>query len=123
MPKCRACFLPSFPVYGRLPTCWWRLRRHGHFLAICSFAFLQVGLAQEAGGQLGTGRRKLLVQSFVTSCPIPPLGYFIHDTVDIVASGQARASWEYLVHHIMVREKLIMWYRPGVSNLVSAPSF
>uniref|UniRef100_A0A2K6TB62 TLC domain containing 1 n=1 Tax=Saimiri boliviensis boliviensis TaxID=39432 RepID=A0A2K6TB62_SAIBB len=28
-------------------------------------------------------------------------GYFIHDTVDIVASGQARASWEYLVHHIM----------------------
>nr|KAF6289769.1 TLC domain containing 1 [Pipistrellus kuhlii] len=28
-------------------------------------------------------------------------GYFIHDTVDIVVSGQARASWEYLVHHVM----------------------
>lgn len=28
-------------------------------------------------------------------------GYFIHDTVDIVASRQARASWEYLVHHVM----------------------
>ncbi|XP_053426402.1 TLC domain-containing protein 1 isoform X2 [Nycticebus coucang] len=28
-------------------------------------------------------------------------GYFIHDTVDIVVSRQARASWEYLVHHIM----------------------
>lgn len=30
------------------------------------------------------------------------LGYFIHDTVDIVVSGQAQASWEYLVHHVMV---------------------
>ncbi|KAM5309211.1 TLC domain-containing protein 1 [Glossophaga mutica] len=28
-------------------------------------------------------------------------GYFIHDTVDIVVSRQARASWEYLVHHVM----------------------
>ncbi|XP_019065946.1 TLC domain-containing protein 1 isoform X3 [Fukomys damarensis] len=28
-------------------------------------------------------------------------GYFIHDTVDIVISHQARASWEYLVHHVM----------------------
>nr|XP_005003631.1 calfacilitin isoform X2 [Cavia porcellus] len=28
-------------------------------------------------------------------------GYFIHDTVDIVLSRQARASWEYLVHHVM----------------------
>ncbi|XP_069917244.1 TLC domain-containing protein 1 isoform X2 [Oryctolagus cuniculus] len=28
-------------------------------------------------------------------------GYFIHDTVDIVVSGQTRASWEYLVHHVM----------------------
>uniref|UniRef100_A0A8C9UPC6 TLC domain containing 1 n=1 Tax=Spermophilus dauricus TaxID=99837 RepID=A0A8C9UPC6_SPEDA len=28
-------------------------------------------------------------------------GYFIHDTVDIVVSHQARASWEYLVHHVM----------------------
>lgn len=31
-------------------------------------------------------------------------GYFIHDTVDIVVSKQTRASWEYLVHHVMVRE-------------------
>uniref|UniRef100_A0A8C2UZK4 TLC domain containing 1 n=1 Tax=Chinchilla lanigera TaxID=34839 RepID=A0A8C2UZK4_CHILA len=31
-------------------------------------------------------------------------GYFIHDTVDIVISRQARASWEYLVHHVMVSE-------------------
>lgn len=36
---------------------------------------------------------------------MPLLGYFIHDTVDIVVSGQARASWEYLVHHVMVRNK------------------
>ncbi|XP_075417429.1 TLC domain-containing protein 1 [Tenrec ecaudatus] len=28
-------------------------------------------------------------------------GYFIHDTVDIVLSHQTRASWEYLVHHVM----------------------
>uniref|UniRef100_A0A8C8UBG9 TLC domain containing 1 n=1 Tax=Peromyscus maniculatus bairdii TaxID=230844 RepID=A0A8C8UBG9_PERMB len=28
-------------------------------------------------------------------------GYFIHDTVDIVVSKQTRASWEYLVHHVM----------------------
>lgn len=28
-------------------------------------------------------------------------GYFIHDTVDIVLSKQTRASWEYLVHHVM----------------------
>lgn len=28
-------------------------------------------------------------------------GYFIHDTVDIVVSRQTRASWEYLVHHVM----------------------
>ncbi|XP_015994557.1 TLC domain-containing protein 1 [Rousettus aegyptiacus] len=28
-------------------------------------------------------------------------GYFIHDTVDIVVSNQAEASWEYLVHHVM----------------------
>ncbi|XP_027622913.1 calfacilitin isoform X2 [Tupaia chinensis] len=28
-------------------------------------------------------------------------GYFIHDTVDIVISHQVRASWEYLVHHVM----------------------
>ncbi|TEA28521.1 calfacilitin [Neophocaena asiaeorientalis asiaeorientalis] len=28
-------------------------------------------------------------------------GYFIHDTLDIVVSQQARASWEYLVHHVM----------------------
>lgn len=40
-------------------------------------------------------------------------GYFIHDTVDIVISHQSRASWEYLVHHVMVSEKLGMWYRPG----------
>lgn len=40
-------------------------------------------------------------------------GYFIHDTVDIVISHQSRASWEYLVHHVMVSEKLGMWYRLG----------
>ncbi|XP_068945919.1 TLC domain-containing protein 1 isoform X1 [Petaurus breviceps papuanus] len=28
-------------------------------------------------------------------------GYFIHDTVDIVVSKQAQASWEYLVHHAL----------------------
>ncbi|XP_028938431.1 TLC domain-containing protein 1 [Ornithorhynchus anatinus] len=28
-------------------------------------------------------------------------GYFIHDTMDILVSRQARASWEYLLHHIM----------------------
>lgn len=41
---------------------------------------------------------------FYHSSPHPTLllGYFIHDTVDIVVSHQARASWEYLVHHIMV---------------------
>ncbi|XP_019400874.1 PREDICTED: calfacilitin, partial [Crocodylus porosus] len=27
--------------------------------------------------------------------------YFIHDSLDIVLSRQARASWEYLVHHAM----------------------
>ncbi|KAM9006428.1 TLC domain-containing protein 1 [Sarcophilus harrisii] len=28
-------------------------------------------------------------------------GYFIHDTLDIVLSSQTRASWEYLVHHVL----------------------
>ncbi|XP_038615666.1 TLC domain-containing protein 1 [Tachyglossus aculeatus] len=28
-------------------------------------------------------------------------GYFIHDTMDIVVSRQARASWEYLLHHVL----------------------
>ncbi|XP_044286508.1 TLC domain-containing protein 1, partial [Varanus komodoensis] len=28
-------------------------------------------------------------------------GYFIHDSLDIILSHQSRASWEYLVHHIM----------------------
>jgi hypothetical protein len=42
--------------------------------------------------------------SVFSSFPTSPLGYFIHDTVDIVVSKQTRASWEYLVHHVMVRE-------------------
>lgn len=41
-----SCLLPSLQVYGRPPKCWWTLRRHGRFLAICSFASLQVSLAQ-----------------------------------------------------------------------------
>ncbi|XP_074045168.1 TLC domain-containing protein 1 [Macrotis lagotis] len=28
-------------------------------------------------------------------------GYFLHDSADIVLSGQSRASWEYLVHHVL----------------------
>ena len=60
---------------------------------------------------------------FMICSPIPPLGYFIHDTVDIVVSRQARASWEYLVHHVMVCEKHGTRYRPGASNLLSALSF
>lgn len=45
-----------------------------------------------------------LKYSVFSSFPTSPLGYFIHDTVDIVVSRQTRASWEYLVHHVMVRE-------------------
>lgn len=41
----------------------------------------------------------------MTSSPNSLLGYFIHDTLDIVVSQQARASWEYLVHHVMVRSR------------------
>nr|XP_033778179.1 calfacilitin-like [Geotrypetes seraphini] len=29
-------------------------------------------------------------------------GYFILDTVDIILSGQSKASWEFLLHHILV---------------------
>ncbi|XP_044532214.1 TLC domain-containing protein 1 [Gracilinanus agilis] len=28
-------------------------------------------------------------------------GYFIHDSLDILLSKQAQASWEYLVHHVL----------------------
>ncbi|XP_048374428.1 TLC domain-containing protein 1 [Sphaerodactylus townsendi] len=28
-------------------------------------------------------------------------GYFIHDSLDIIVCRQSRASWEYLVHHLM----------------------
>ena len=56
----RACLFPSLPVYGRPLRCWWTLRAHGRFLAICLFAFPQVGVPQEA---LKRGDRdKLLVQ-------------------------------------------------------------
>ena len=31
------------------------------------------------------------------------LGYFIHDTIDIVVNGQAAHMWEVIPHHIAVR--------------------
>ena len=62
------------------------------------------------GGETG---RNFYFGTLYNLSPIPRLGYFIHDTVDIVISHQSRASWEYLVHHVMVSEKLGMWYRPG----------
>lgn len=53
------------------------------------------------------GWRQLVVFSLFFF-PSPPLGYFIHDTLDIVVSKQTRASWEYLVHHVMVSEKPVV---------------
>ncbi|MBN3278220.1 TLCD1 protein, partial [Polyodon spathula] len=29
-------------------------------------------------------------------------GYFVQDAADIILSGQSKASWEFLVHHVMV---------------------
>lgn len=50
-------------------------------------------------------RQPVVSAPVCSSFPPPPLGYFIHDTVDIVLSKQTRASWEYLVHHVMVRNQ------------------
>lgn len=63
------------------------------------------------------GQECFLLSPVYDLFPIPRLGYFIHDTVDIVVSHQSRASWEYLVHHVMVSEQG-MWNRPGASNLI-----
>ncbi|XP_053068841.1 TLC domain-containing protein 1 isoform X2 [Acinonyx jubatus] len=65
-------------------------------------------LARLAGGGDTVSRPSGLVSTALVSTSNSPLhthgfasGYFIHDTVDIVISHQARASWEYLVHHVM----------------------
>ncbi|XP_030041795.1 calfacilitin-like [Microcaecilia unicolor] len=39
---------------------------------------------------------------FSSLLPCVSLGYFIADTVDMVANGQSRASWEFLLHHALV---------------------
>ncbi len=31
-------------------------------------------------------------------------GYFIQDAADIIFSGYAKASWEFLLHHVMVSQ-------------------
>ena len=61
--------LPSFPVYGRPPRCWWRLRRHGRFLAIYWLASPQVGRAQKILSRCGTG--SFLFGSFHELFPSP----------------------------------------------------
>ncbi|KAF5907002.1 calfacilitin, partial [Clarias magur] len=49
----------------------------------------------------------LIVYDLNSSTPVSYLlvvvstGYFIHDARDIMFSGYARESWEFLLHHIM----------------------
>lgn len=31
-------------------------------------------------------------------------GYFVHDATDIIFSGHAKGSWEFLLHHALVRQ-------------------
>lgn len=31
------------------------------------------------------------------------LGYFVQDAGDIILTGHARGSWEFLIHHALVR--------------------
>lgn len=33
----------------------------------------------------------------------PLLGYFVQDAGDIILTGHARGSWEFLLHHALVR--------------------
>ena len=35
------------------------------------------------------------------------LGYFIHDTIDIVVNGQSSNMWEVIPHHIAVMRHLL----------------
>ncbi|XP_025027858.1 calfacilitin, partial [Python bivittatus] len=35
------------------------------------------------------------------------LGYFVHDSLDIIVCHQSRASWEYLVHHAVAVSGLL----------------
>lgn len=38
----------------------------------------------------------------------PLSGYFVQDAGDIILAGHARGSWEFLLHHALVR--LPLWY-------------
>lgn len=35
----------------------------------------------------------------------PLSGYFVQDAGDIILTGHARASWEFLIHHALVRKR------------------
>jgi len=35
-------------------------------------------------------------------------GYFIQDAADIIFSGYAKASWEFLLHHFMVSQYTVI---------------
>ncbi len=35
------------------------------------------------------------------------LGYFVQDAGDIILTGHARGSWEFLIHHALVRQSAL----------------
>lgn len=40
------------------------------------------------------------------------LGYFVQDAGDIILSGHGRGSWEFLLHHAMVRHAVVLSFLP-----------
>lgn len=55
-------------------------------------------------------RHERLIVDFILNLisPLPhrvssSSGYFVHDAADIILTGHARQSWEFLIHHVLVR--------------------
>ncbi|MBN3299772.1 TLCD1 protein, partial [Amia calva] len=83
------------------------------FTGVCCSPALSPRVCGETGGGEGEGGSVILwpdllhkIHSFYT--PLTYLlicvssGYFIQDAGDIILSGQARASWEFLLHHALL---------------------
>ncbi|XP_030041776.1 calfacilitin-like [Microcaecilia unicolor] len=63
----------------------------GSWALVCVFQTSEI-LTDIADGYSGSAHLLICLTS----------GYFILDTADIILSGQSKASWEFLLHHILV---------------------
>uniref|UniRef100_V9L9D8 TLC domain-containing protein 1-like protein n=1 Tax=Callorhinchus milii TaxID=7868 RepID=V9L9D8_CALMI len=68
-----------------------------HSLITGPWALLCVYLSPELLTEIQTAYNSLSHMLVCTST-----GYFVQDVADIILSGQSRASWEFLVHHLVV---------------------